>query len=284
MKDQATIDRYLLDELDAAERRAFETRLQRDPELAEHVRFQQTLQTHFNQDQPLLTQTLTAFGEEFFLTAPTPPTTKHHTIPRRSRWWLLLLLAPFALFIWWLNTDLFNTTAPTIPTPVEQPTVQPAPPTVAPTPPAAPEDFLPSIPETPTPSPATPSRPIAALPTADYSINPTLEGLIREQLRGSETTLRSPRNEATLDAEAPRLTVSGTATTTPPYTLLVYTNQPTAFDNDYPTLRHQLNAKRDGLTYTFLFDARLDLTPGRYYLLLQNTTGDLMDIRTFSVR
>lgn len=116
LKEQEQIDKYINDEMTSSERIAFEKEMQNNKELAESVALNRDLAQFFKERNPILEQTLSSLGNEYFKedvpVAVTVPEASSDTIPPPSsskgfRWILpvfLLGLVGIGGF-WFLNQN-----------------------------------------------------------------------------------------------------------------------------------------------------------------------------------
>ena len=286
MTPEERIDQYLTGRMTAEESSAFERELDRDEGLRRQYEFQRDLADFFQHAPPELEDQLDRLGDRYFSDPPPGDAPSSGRKGSGGKWWLPVLLL---LFVgggvgWWLVTDEGSLTPPSSSVPIK-PFVEPNEETQLPV--IESQEALPppgqNVPETPTPQPEAPNRsedrpsaPIARLDPADVVPNPVLENLLRENLRDDyETELRIPDTLRTGET----FTLRGTTTAPPLYTLSLFSNRPFDFDNDYPSLRVQIDATNAAASTEpnrLDWRAEMDLRPGLYYWLLQDAEQNLL--------
>jgi len=237
MNQQERIDKYLHQQMDAAERARFEVEMTINSELSEAVDLQKEIASFFKGRAPTLEAIFKEEGTKHFR----EETDKNGL--RYWKWLLPLLIIPFGFAIWWGQ--------------------QPSPTSAAISKefPAARETeslfFADTISDIPLPileeaAPKSPSKQsqdgqrkkaikptnkkelIASANPLDFKRNPVIESIMAEQVRatGSITELETPAKDATFPfSQNIPFKVSGTTNIVPPYTLSIYSNRVSDFEN-----------------------------------------------------
>ena len=284
MNKQEKIDRRLFDKMSKKEQAEFDQELKKDADLAESFELNQDLADFFKNEDSDLEDKLDGLGNKYF-SNNAPKKTK------RTWLWFIPLALLSGIILFYFNskdTDaspdtikIENSPSPTLPE-VKKIEIDR---TVIP----EKEKKQESIEKEEEPAFYPPekeekSAPIAALNPADFAINPTLEGLLNENVRASNITkLDSPQNEDILKVSSNLFILKGTTDAKPPYQLSIYSNRAFDFDNDYPILRREVSGEKVEEGFIFDFNAKTAFPPGLYYLLLQDEDADLMSISKFRV-
>lgn len=286
MKRQEEIHRRLLGKMSEAERKAFDKRLETDAELIESFQIQKDLMDFFAQEEPELEQKLEGLGKKYFSEKKKPT--------KKKNWLGIGLIATLLVAGGFAISHFSSDTTPIAPTPNDEKikTVIPPSPEVQQPPKENSTEEQPTSPKIEnTPVPVSPPKqeepkPIASLDPEDFKVNPTLEDILTEQVRGTQiTTLQIPKNGAVLDAKAKLFAVKGTTNAESPYYIVLYSNRPFDFDNDYPTLRQKVAGKPQADdNFLFDFQASLSLSPGLYYLMIQDAQMEMIHLSKFTVK
>jgi len=285
MKNQERIDRYINNEMSSDEQAAFAIDLKKNSQLASELRFQQDLFNFFEDEIPELENKLDVLGNKHF--------TNNRQSKRINLWTLLFFAIPIICIGFWLLTRQ-DSTLMTSPTKTQ----------ISPSPSseemeidikseiinsetkdvneAIKKQNLPvELPDNDYYSKKKDSPPIAF-----YEVNPDLENLLHENVRNTSVTiLDAPKNESVLLASSDLFTLKGSTNNAPPYQLAIYSNRKFDFENDYPVLQREIKGKKnDSGIFNFEFSAKAKLSPGLYYLLLQNEDSELISISKFIVK
>jgi hypothetical protein len=274
------IDRYLDGLMSETEKQTFEEALRKDADLRAAVQTQQDLAGFFEAYEPELEEKLEALGAVYFQPPP----------PRRRRLPLLVVAA-----VGLLGVGIFvffnqkNTTPPTITKPAqeqEQKQVQEQKKIPEPEPTNEP---LPVAPQKV--SPPTKQKAPAPIAAADaFAPNPLLESLISENVRSDafQFSITSPPPNGTLALKDGKvlLALQGTITQKQDLTMVLYNNNPDAFQKNYPIFKQALTLQPTA-DNGFLIQSQfnLELPAGIYYmLLLPADKNDILYVANFLVR
>lgn len=289
MNQQERINKYLNQEMEAAESAHFEAEMATNTDLSESVDLQRDIGAFFKERAPALETILEAEGAQHFKEA----TSKNQFW--QWKWLLPMLIIPLGLTFWWWQ----HRTDTLVPTQAESSTLEKS--TIDDNSPFL-MDTVPSVPppsEEKVPNQSLDKQPnntakstnkkelIASRNPADFQRNPAIESIMAEQVRatGSTTKLATPTKDATFSfAQNIPFEVSGTTTIAPPYTVSVYSNRVFDFENEYKALTASLSGTQQNENYHFSFKAKVPFPRGLYYILLQSEENeDILHISRFKV-
>ncbi|HLP96347.1 MAG TPA: hypothetical protein VK168_20030 [Saprospiraceae bacterium] len=262
-----TLDAYLMDALDPDARRAFEQRMQADPELAARVALEQDLLEALNENsaENRFRNSLKAIGEQF-------PSPESLAPPTESPWKRRGIIGGLFLLLLGAGYLMFRPGPPATPAPQQTP--------------AAPVETTPTTPAPPAQEQQTaakPSEPIAAA----FRPLPALEKAIGSRMRSGDFSINmtEPAGNAVF---APNKSIKfrGVAEGTFPddsdLNLLIFSNDPAAFEAMKPFLKQKLTIVKSGP-----FDMTLQprLSPGKYYWMIENDlSGEWLYVQSFLVK
>ncbi len=273
------VSQYLAGLLSKKERKAFEQDLASDRALRDELELQQDLAEALapHPEEDALRTKLTALG-------------KRHTGTPPRRWPYLiligLLLSAIVALLLWPTAEQPTTTTPQEQLPTEA--TEQTPPVEENTPATSfPTDEQPSeeAPVSPpsAPAPAPPTNQAASPPpiAANFEPNPAFESLLGTQLRSGdyEFSLSAPQSTSTPQTLAfdGQLTTDETQADLPPFRLLIFSNDPRAFEQYQAIFAAPLSFTAEDAS-VFSFQAQPDetLTPGLYYYLIEDEDSGMM--------
>lgn len=274
MNQQERINRYLSQQMDAAEKAHFEAEIAANSDLSESVDLQRDIAVFFKERIPELEAILAEEGAQHFKEA----TSKDNF--SQWKWLLSLLVIPLGLILWWQFANNRVIPSQTLPPIIEKSTLENNAPfivdTISDTPPLlkeqSPKKPLDKQPDT-SPKSTNKKELIASANPVDFQRNPVIESIMAEQVRakGSLTQLKTPTKDTIfLFHQNIPFKVSGTTTIAPPYTLSIYSNRVFDFENDYKVLSSSLAGTQQNENYRFSFNASIPFPRGLYYLFLQS--------------
>ena len=280
-KRQNQIENYLNNEMPKGERQDFESDLERDKSLQESLKFQKGMQEYMDERNPDFENILSEMGGKYFQ-------------ERKSnlfflKWWIYIPIILIILVGIWRFLPLTSTT-PIKAIPSEPSVIVPLKTTEdKPTSPIE----EPKIEQEKEATPVTPidnsieNQPIASLNPDDFKRNNALESIISEKYRNDIfTEMTFPKkNQVFAYNKGVNFKVKGNTTASPPYQLIVYSNQVSDFDNDYRLLDKELDGFKSNDEFQFRFNAEIPFKQGLYYLILQDESeGAILYISRFEVK
>ncbi len=203
------------------------------------------------------------------------------TPPTNSSWRTYApILVLLFLTIAWIVYGQLNSNEPSPATPPAQPPSHIPEPSEALMPSAAPVEEPQSVPE-----------PLPASTVGAFERNAYLEKYVREmRSKDYQVEIETPRPDAQMRLEngaylfALKGKISGMKKL-PPVQVLIFTNQPEAFEAYQPVFRQELFISNTTGEDIFSFRANLAMPAGRYYYLIETTTdGALLAADGFEVR
>ena len=290
MNQEERIDKYLNQQMDEAERARFEVEITTNSELSEAVDLQREIASFFKERAPDLEAILTEEGTQHFREAADKNGVGYW------KWLLPLLIIPFGFAIWWQQQPSPTSAVISKKIPAGKEADSPffADTFSNPPPPVLEEEIPKSSPEQPqenqgkeTTKSTKKKELIASANPLDFKPNPVIESIMAEQVRaaGSITELEIPAKDATFPfTQNIPFKVLGTTNIAPPYTLSIYSNRVSDFENDYKVLFISLSGTQQNENYNFSFNAKIPFSKGLYYLLLQSEQeGEILYISRFKV-
>jgi len=262
MNQEERIDKYLNQQMDEAERARFEVEITTNSELSEAVDLQREIASFFKERAPDLEAILTEEGTQHFREAADKNGVGYW------KWLLPLLIIPFGFAIWWQQQPSPTSAVISKKIPAGKEADSPffADTFSNPPPPVLEEEIPKSSPEQPqenqgkeTTKSTKKKELIASANPLDFKPNPVIESIMAEQVRAAGSI-------------------------TEPYTLSIYSNRVSDFENDYKVLFISLSGTQQNENYNFSFNAKIPFSKGLYYLLLQSEQeGEILYISRFKV-
>lgn len=289
MKNQEKIDRYLSEQMNQQELEAFEQEIKQDEDLAQSLALQEELVQFFDTREPALEAELSSLGEQYMVVEQ-----KKSGVPP----WLLVLVGSMITILIGCYVFFKPSSSLSLQQESQSPTllddslnIE----TITPphqekkldTVPVSPEETKLNIPNIKQKKTSSEPPPIASIDPDKFKLNTSLEALVREKYRNNiNFNLSFPKQDTVFrfQKNVPLL-IQGTTNVSPPYELLVYTNRPFDFDNDYPVLKQLITGiERDDLYY-FDFEANIPFDKGLYYLMIRTQEDSkMLSISTFMVK
>lgn len=289
MKNQDKIDRYLSQQMTPQELETFEQEIKLDKNLAQSLALQEELIQFFDTREPTLEAELSSLGKQYMVVEQ-----KKSGVPP----WLLTLVGSMITILIVFYIFFKPSSSPSLQQESQSPTLLEDSLNIETiTPPhqknkldtitTSPEETKIDAPNIKQKNTSPKPPPIASINLDKFTPNPSLEALMREKYRNNiNFNLNFPKQDTVFrfQKNVPLL-IQGTTNASPPFELLIYTNRPFDFDNDYPVLKQLISGtERDDLYY-FDFEATIPFDRGLYYLMIRTQEeSEILSISTFMVK
>lgn len=279
-----SIIQYLDGEMNASERLDFEKLIESDEALAKEVAFQRGLHGFLDRREPALEVELGNLGDEFILN----PTEKKRGF---SVWWSIPILLLVGTLLYFVLSNKGTERNANENTSVEQSEeTQPSDNNEEATTPieVEEENTIPAE-ETDEPQRIPTDQPIASTDQSAYKRNPTMESIIQDTYRNSDSKKVIQLNQPKPDAKYKfndkiSFKVNGTTNLQADYRLIIYSNRSFDINNDYPVLDTLTSGKKVNNEYQIDFASSLSLNKGLYYLIIRKENSrEVLHISRFTV-